>query len=53
MLNFLWGILILLGVAVGVVNGQSAEVNTALLDGAKEAVSLCITMLGIMHFGLV
>lgn len=50
MLNFLWGILILLGVAVGVVNGQSAEVNTALLDGAKEAVSLCITMLGIMAF---
>ena len=50
MLNFLWGILILLGIMVGIINGQSIEVNTALLDGAKEAVSLCVTMLGIMAF---
>lgn len=50
MLNYLWGFLILIGVAVGVVAGDATEVNTALLDGAKEAVSLCVTMLGIMAF---
>lgn len=50
MLNYLWGFLILIGVAVGVVAGDATEVNTALIDGSKEAVSLCITMLGIMAF---
>lgn len=50
MLNILWGILMLLGIAVGVIDGSSAEMSTGLLDGAKEAVSLCITMLGIMAF---
>ena len=50
MLNYLWGFLILIGVAVGIVTGDATEVNTTLIDGAKEAVSLCITMLGIMAF---
>lgn len=50
MLNYLWGFLILIGVAVGVIAGDATEVNTAVIDGAKEAVSLCVTMLGIMAF---
>lgn len=50
MLNYLWAFLILIGVAVGVVTGDATDVNTALIDGSKEAVSLCITMLGIMAF---
>lgn len=50
MLNYLWGFMILIGVAIGVIAGDATEVNTALIDGSKEAVSLCVTMLGIMAF---
>ncbi|HCA69262.1 MAG TPA: nucleoside recognition protein [Lachnospiraceae bacterium] len=48
MLNYLWGIMIVLGITVGVLRGNIAEVSSATLNSSKEAVSLCITMLGIM-----
>ena len=47
MLNYIWGIMIIIGVVVGVFQGNIAEVSNATLDSSKEAVSLCITMLGI------
>lgn len=50
MINYIWGFMLLIGIIVGVVTGQAAEVNVSVIDGAKEAVSLCITMLGIMAF---
>ena len=48
MLNYLWGFMIVIGVVVGVLNGNIAEVSTGTLNSAKEAVTLCITMVGIM-----
>ena len=48
MLNYLWGIMIVLGIAVGVLRGEIAEVSKATISSSKEAVALCITMLGIM-----
>lgn len=48
MINYLWGLMLIIGIIVGMVTGQSELLNTTLLDGAKEAVSLCITMLGVM-----
>lgn len=48
MINYLWGLMLIIGIIVGMVTGQSEALNTTLLDGAKEAVSLCITMLGVM-----
>lgn len=48
MLNYLWGIMIVLGITVGVLRGEIGEVSKATLTSSKEAVSLCITMLGIM-----
>ncbi|MBE5965739.1 MAG: nucleoside recognition protein [Lachnospiraceae bacterium] len=48
MLNYLWGIMIILGITVGILRGNIAEVSNATLNSSKEAVSLCITMLGIM-----
>lgn len=48
MLNKLWGIMLLAGIFVAAVTGTVGEVGTAALDSSKEAVSLCITMLGIM-----
>ncbi len=48
MLNYLWGLMILIGVAVGAVTGKVGDVGTASIDSAKEAVTLCVTMLGVM-----
>lgn len=48
MLNYLWGFMILIGIAFGALNGRMAEITNAALDSAKEAVSLCITMVGVM-----
>lgn len=48
MLNFIWAFMIILGVIYGSLTGNMAEVSSAALDSAKDAVSLCITMLGIV-----
>jgi spore maturation protein A len=48
MLNYLWGIMIVLGITIGVLRGDIAEVSKATINSSKEAVALCITMLGIM-----
>lgn len=48
MLNYLWGIMIVLGITVGVIRGEIGEVSKATINSSKEAVALCITMLGIM-----
>jgi len=48
MINYLWGIMIAAGVIYGCMTGKAAEINTEIIESAKSAVSLCITMLGIM-----
>lgn len=50
MLNYLWGFMIILGLIVGAATGKACDVNNALLDGSKEAITLCISMVGIMAF---
>ena len=48
MLNYIWAFMILLGILYGALTGQMEQVTNAAIDSAGEAVSLCITMLGIM-----
>lgn len=48
MLNYLWGIMIIIGIVVGIFKGNIDEVSNATISSSKEAVSLCITMLGVM-----
>ena len=48
MLNYLWGFMIVIGIIVGVLTGRMQEVSVASINSAKEAVTLCITMLGVM-----
>lgn len=48
MLNYIWGFMILSGIIYGAFSGNIAAVGTGAVDSAKEAVSLCITMLGVM-----
>lgn len=50
MLNYLWGCMILIGVVYAALTGNIDSVTSGALDGAKDAVSLCITMLGVMAF---
>lgn len=48
MLNYIWAFMILIGVVYGAFAGNMAEVTNAAIDSASEAVSLCITMIGVM-----
>lgn len=48
MLNMLWGAMLLIGIVYGAVTGNMDEVTDAALSSAKEAVSLCISMAGIV-----
>lgn len=48
MLNYIWAAMIIVGVIFGAVTGNMKEVTEAALDSAGEAVSLCITMAGVM-----
>ena len=49
-MNYLWAGMILVGVVYAAFTGRLPDVTTAALDSAKEAVTLCITMLGVMSF---
>lgn len=48
MLNMIWALMILLAVIFAACTGQMSAVTNAALDSAGEAVSLCITMAGVM-----
>lgn len=48
MLNYIWAFMIVIGILYGAFTGNIEAVSNAALDSAKEAVDLCITMIGIM-----
>lgn len=48
MLNYIWAVMILIGILYAALQGNITMVTDAALDSAGEAVSLCITMAGIM-----
>lgn len=52
MLNLIWGSMILIGIIYAAINGTMQQVNTAAIESAREAVTLCITMLGVMGLWL-
>ena len=48
MLNYIWAFMSMVGVIYGAMTGRMADVTNAALDSAGDAVSLCITMIGVM-----
>lgn len=48
MLNYIWAFMILAGVIYGAITGRMEDITNAALDSAGDAVSLCITMIGVM-----
>jgi spore maturation protein A len=48
MLNYIWAVMILLGIVYGACTGQMDAVTDAALDSAGEAIQLCLTMAGVV-----
>ncbi len=48
MLNYLWAGMIMIGIIYAVFTGNMESVTNGALDSAKEAITLCITMCGVM-----
>ena len=48
MLNIIWALMILIGVVTGILTGTMEEVGNGALESAGDAVTLCITMMGIL-----
>lgn len=49
-MNYLWAFMILIGIVYAAFNGTMPDVTNAALESSKEAVTLCITMMGVMSF---
>lgn len=50
MLNYLWALMILVGIMYGVLTGNVSAITDAAISSSGEAISLCITMAGVMAF---
>lgn len=49
-MNYLWAFMILVGVVFAAFHGTLPAITDAALNSAKEAVTLCIAMTGVMSF---
>lgn len=52
MVNYIWVFMTLIGIIFGMFNGTMDEINKAIFNGAKEAVTLCIGLISILVFWL-
>lgn len=50
MMNYLWGGMLIIGIVYGAMTGNMQAITDAVLTSAKEAVTLSLTMLGIVAF---
>lgn len=50
MMNYLWGGMLIIGIVYSAMTGNMQAVTDAVLTSAKEAVTLSLTMLGIVAF---
>ena len=49
-MNLLWGGMLLTGILYGALNGRMQEITDAVLSASRQAVTLCVTMTGILAF---
>jgi spore maturation protein A len=52
MVNIIWVCLTIIGIVFAMINGTMEEVNEAVFNGAKEAVTICIGFISILVFWL-
>ncbi len=50
MVNYIWVGMIVVGVFFGMMNGTMEEVNKAIFEGGKNAVTICIGLISILVF---
>ena len=50
MMNYIWGGMLVIGIVYGVITGNMQAVTDAVLASSKEAVTLGISMVGIVSF---
>lgn len=48
MLNYIWAFMIILGIIVAAFTGSMEAVSSSVLDSSKEAIQLCLVMLGVV-----
>lgn len=48
LLNYIWGGFVVLGIVTALFTGNLEDVTNAAITGGKDAVTLCITMLGVV-----
>lgn len=48
MLNYLWGFMIIIGIVVSVITNNLEAITFETIESSKRAISLCITLLGVM-----
>ena len=48
MLNYLWAGMIVTGIIYAAVTGRIPEITNAAIDSSREAITLCITMMGVI-----
>lgn len=51
-MGYIWVFLIVISVIVGIINGRIQEVTQAVVDNAKLAVEISISLIGVMAFWL-
>lgn len=52
MVNYIWVLMTIVGIIFALFNGTMEQVNKAVFDGAKEAVTLCIGLISVLVFWL-
>lgn len=50
MLNYIWGIIVLVSIICAVITGKINELSNSIVDGASSAISLVISLCGMMCF---
>ena len=46
MVSYMWAFLIVVGTVVGIASGKTEAVSQAALEGAKDAATLCLGLIG-------
>ncbi|MBO1624408.1 spore maturation protein [Bacillus cereus] len=52
MVNIVWVAMAVIGIVYAMVNGTMEEVNKAVFEGAKDAVTICIGLISVLVFWL-
>ncbi|MDH7999058.1 spore maturation protein SpmA [Bacillus cereus] len=52
MVNLVWVAMAVIGIMYAMINGTMEEINKAVFDGAKDAVTICIGLISVLVFWL-